>query len=75
MEQSPAALITLAEWSTLIGREGRDRALIGRLLYGTFHDVATPAQLCHKEPAPIIGLFCAWQPYIPYGIKRAGVAL
>ena len=26
------------------------------------HDVATPALLCHKEPALIIGPFRAWKP-------------
>ena len=40
-----------SEWSTLIGRGsaliGRGSALIGREL----HSVATPALLCHKEPA------------------------
>ena len=39
-----------AEWTTFIGRDCRDRALIGRELK-YFHDVATPAPLCHKEPA------------------------
>ena len=33
-------------------------------------DVATPALLCHKEPAPIIGPFLAWKPPIPYAIKN-----
>ena len=43
------------EWSTLIGRDCRDRPLIAlvesviELKY--FHGVATPALLCHKEPA------------------------
>ena len=41
------------EWSTLIGRDCRDRPLIAlvesviELKY--FHGVATPALLCHKE--------------------------
>ena len=46
-----------SEWSTLIGRECRDRALIGREFYielKYFHDVATPALLCHKEGAQSI---------------------
>ena len=34
------------------------------------HDVATPALLCHKEPAPIIGPFRAWKPPIPYALKN-----
>ena len=34
------------------------------------HDVAPPALLCHKEPAPIKGPFCAWKPPIPYAIKN-----
>ena len=47
-----------SEWSTLIDRDCRDRALIGRGLYRT--DVAPPALLCHKEPArriqsPLVG--------------------
>ena len=45
-----------SEWSTLIGRECRDRALIGREFYielKYFHGVATPVLLCHKEPAKV----------------------
>ena len=34
------------------------------------HDVATPALLCHKEPAPIIGPFRAWKPTIPLAMKN-----
>ena len=35
-----------AEWSTLIGLDCQDPALIGPY----FHSVAMPALLCHKEP-------------------------
>ena len=48
-----------AEWSTAVIRDQvRD------------HDVNTPALLCHKESAPIIGPFRAWKPTIPYAIKN-----
>ena len=52
-------LIWPPDWSTLIGRYCRDHALIGRGL----HSVATPALLCHKQPAqgtqkPLLGFSC-----------------
>ena len=34
------------------------------------HEIAAPAHLCHKEPAPIIGPFRAWKPPFPYAIKN-----
>ena len=43
-----------------------------------FYDVATPAPLCHKGTALIIGPFRAWKPPIPYAgslwHKRAGAS-
>ena len=46
---------TNLEWSTPVFRD---------------IDVDTPALLCHKEPAPIIGPFRAWKLLIPYAIKN-----
>ena len=34
-----------------------------------FHDVATPALLCHKEPARRIGGYCACSSLVLYGIR------
>ena len=48
-----------AEWSTLSGRDCRD-LVVSLIELKYFHDVATPALLCHKEPArriqrPLLG--------------------
>ena len=60
--------LSRTEWSTLIGREGRGLALIGRELYRALHGVAPLSFLFPKEPASRI------QSPASLWHKRAGVA-
>ena len=45
-------------------------SIVIRVEHCSDHDIAPPALLCHKEPAPIIGPFRAWKPPSPYGIRE-----